>query len=184
MIRAVKYLFNSFTLDTEKMVLIEGSERRPLTRKKYEILLMLVTNAGRLLTKSEILEQVWPDQVVEEGNLSTQIYSIRQLLGDDSRNPRIIITVQGLGYRFQPEVTVVTDSVDSPVLPATPGRSGEAPRRALPRLLVPGLVAVLAVVTIGSLVLTRFRKPASPAAPVPMQLTAYPGIEQYPTLSP
>ena len=184
-IKAVKYLFNSFALDTDKMVLIEGSERRPLTRKKYEILLMLVTNAGRLLTKSEILEQVWPDQIVEEGNLATQIHSIRQLLRDDPRNPRIIMTVQGFGYRFQPEVTVVTDWVEPPVLPAIPDQSGEAPRRAFPRLPVPGLLAVLLVaVTIGSLLLTRFRAPASPAAPVPVQLTAYPGIEQYPTLSP
>ena len=184
-IKAVKYLFDSFTLDTNQKVLIEGSQRRHLTPKKFEILSMLVTNAGRLLTKSEILEQVWPDQIVEEGNLATHIHSIRQLLRDDPRNPRIIVTVQGFGYRFQPEVTVVTDWVDPPVLPAILDQSGEAPRRAFPRLLFPGLLAVLLVaVTIGSLVLTRFRAPASPAAPLPMQLTAYPGIEQYPTLSP
>jgi Tol biopolymer transport system component/DNA-binding winged helix-turn-helix (wHTH) protein len=183
--KAVKYLFDSFTLDTDKMVLIEGSERRHLTPKKFEILSMLVTNAGRLLTKSEILEQVWPNQIVEEGNLATHIHSIRQLLRDDPRNPRIIMTVQGFGYRFQPEVTVVTDWVEPPVLPAIPDQSGAAPRRAFPRLLVPGLLAVfLVAVTIGSLLLTRFRAPASPAAPIPMQLTAYPGIEQYPTLSP
>ncbi len=179
-IRSVKYLFESFILDTEKMVLIEGQDQQSLTRKKYEILLMLVTNAGRVLTRSEIIKEVWPDQVVEEGNLTTQIHSIRQLLRDDPRNPRIIVTVQGLGYKFLPEVTVVYDPVVASVSEVKHGRLDVTSRR-----MRTGLLAILAITAIiGSLVLIRSAWPRPKEIPIPIQFTAYSGIEQYPALSP
>ena len=181
----MKYHFESFILDTDKVVLTEAHDQVPLTRKKYEILLMLVTNAGRLLTKSEILQQVWPDQDVEEGNLSNQIHSIRRLLRDDPRNPRIIITVQGFGYRFQPEVTVVNESVAPPFDEVKPGQLDDTSRHKRASLVLPSLLAILLIATIiGSLVLVRSQRPATRAIPLPIQLTAYPGVEQNPALSP
>jgi Tol biopolymer transport system component/DNA-binding winged helix-turn-helix (wHTH) protein len=181
-IRSMKYVFESFILDTDKVVLIEGTDQLPLTRKKYEILLMLVTNAGRLLTKSEIIDQIWPDQNIEEGNLTNQIHSLRRLLRDDPRNPRIIITVQGLGYRFQPEVTVVTEADEPQNIPALPV---ESPRRPRVKLAVAGLLVLATIVAMISwLMISRSRRSALPVPPVPIQLTAYPGVEQYPALSP
>jgi DNA-binding winged helix-turn-helix (wHTH) protein len=60
--RQRKYFFGSFVLDTSGASLRRGDEHLPLTRKRYEILLLLVENAGRLLLKEEILEKIWPDQ--------------------------------------------------------------------------------------------------------------------------
>ncbi len=167
------------------MVLSKGQDQQSLTRKKYEMLLMLVRNSGRVLTRGEIIGQVWPDQVIEEGNLSTQIHSIRQLLHDDPRNPQIIITVQGVGYKFLPEVTIVSDSVASPVAEVKPGRFDDTSRHKRVRLVMLGpLVLILITVITGSLVLSRLQKPTSPVAPAPIQLTAHPGVEQNPALSP
>ncbi len=181
----MRYHFGPFILDTDKVVLIDGNDLVPLTRKRYDILLMLVTNAGRLLTKNEILQQVWPDQDVEEGNLSNQIHSIRRLLRDDPRNPTVIITVQGFGYRFQPEVTVVNDSVTPPVAEVNTGRLDEMSRNKQVWLIVAGLLAILLIAAIiGVLVLVRSQRLASWEMPLPIQLTAYPGVEQYPALSP
>lgn len=178
----MKYVFESFILDTDKVALIEGTDQLTLTRKKYEILLMLVTNAGRLLTKSEIIDQIWPDQNIEEGNLTNQIHSLRRLLRDDPRKPHIIITVQGLGYRFQPEVTVVTEADEPQNIPALPV---EPPRRPRVKLAVAGLLVLVTIVAMTSwLMRSRSRRSDLPVAPVPIQLTAYPGVEQYPALSP
>jgi len=74
--RKKRYFFGSFVLDTSAASLCRGEELLPLTRKRYEILLLLVENAGRLMLKEEILERIWPDQYVGESNLTNNIHAI------------------------------------------------------------------------------------------------------------
>jgi predicted ATPase/DNA-binding winged helix-turn-helix (wHTH) protein len=103
----------------ERQLLIDG-RRAAIGGRAFDLLLALAERAGRLITKLELLDLVWPDVVVEEGNLTVQVSSLRKLLGPD-----VIATVPGRGYRFCVAVTV--DGADL-------GAAASAAAYVLPRL--------------------------------------------------
>lgn len=78
----------------ERRLLIDGVAA-PLGARAFDLLLAMAARPGQLLTKSELLEQVWPGLVVEEANLTVQVSSLRKVLGGD-----VIATIPGRGYRF------------------------------------------------------------------------------------
>jgi TolB-like protein/DNA-binding winged helix-turn-helix (wHTH) protein/Tfp pilus assembly protein PilF len=102
MSRAVthRYHFAEFTVDGDQKVLLRNGAPRPLPPKIFDTLLILVENAGRLVGKDELMNQLWPDTFVEEANLTFNIQQLRKSLGDDARQPRFIETVSRRGYRF------------------------------------------------------------------------------------
>lgn len=71
-----------------------------LHAKALDLLVYLTENAGRVLTKEEILDAVWENQSVEEANLAVQISALRKTLGDRKDAPRFFVTVPGKGYKF------------------------------------------------------------------------------------
>ena len=73
--------FGPFTLDTHERVLRREGKPVSLTPKSFDILLVLVQNSGRVLTKQEIIERVWPDTIVDESNLARQVSTLRKTLG-------------------------------------------------------------------------------------------------------
>ncbi|MEY4166727.1 MAG: Transcriptional regulator HilA, partial [Acidobacteriota bacterium] len=79
-IQSGTYLFDSFSFDVARRALIKGEERFNLTRKQFEILLLLVMNAGQPVAKDQFLKQIWPDQDVEEANLVVNIHSLRRII--------------------------------------------------------------------------------------------------------
>jgi TolB-like protein/DNA-binding winged helix-turn-helix (wHTH) protein/predicted Zn-dependent protease len=93
------YRFGDFSLDPQGRVLVRGEEAVPLTPKAFDVLLQLVQNAGRTVTKDELMKAVWPDSFVEESNLTQTIFMVRKAL-DETTDRRYILTVQGQGYRF------------------------------------------------------------------------------------
>src|SRR5262245_21315919 len=90
------YEFANFRLDVADRILMRDGEVVQLTPKALEILLTLVQNNGRVLTKEELISAVWPDSFVEEGNLARNISTLRQALGGNN----LIETVPRRGYRF------------------------------------------------------------------------------------
>ena len=81
-IRNHLFVFGEFRLDaTEHLLYRQTGEVVPLKPKAVETLELLVMQRGRLLTKTELLERLWPDAVVEESNLSQNIYLLRKVLG-------------------------------------------------------------------------------------------------------
>jgi TolB-like protein/DNA-binding winged helix-turn-helix (wHTH) protein/Flp pilus assembly protein TadD len=82
----------------------DEAEPVPLAWKSAELLLYLVENAGRILSKDELIEKVWNNSFVEEANLSQTIFVLRKTLGENTKNPRFIITVPNKGYQFIAEV--------------------------------------------------------------------------------
>ena len=97
------YEFGPFQLvPAEKHLLREGSSV-PLTPKAFDLLVVLVENAGHLMEKGELLNLVWRDSFVEEANLSVKVSELRRALGDTSEAP-LIETVPKRGYRFIGEV--------------------------------------------------------------------------------
>ena len=98
------YEFDDFELEPNEHRLVRRGEVIPLSGKAFEMLLVLIRNRGKLLTKDEIFELVWPDQVVEESNLTVNMSAIRRALGERASSPRYITTISGRGYRFSGDV--------------------------------------------------------------------------------
>jgi Tol biopolymer transport system component/DNA-binding winged helix-turn-helix (wHTH) protein len=98
------YEFGDFHLEPDERKLVRRGQVIPLHGKAFELLLALIRNRGRLLTKDELFELVWPDQIVEESNLTVNMSAIRRALGERASNPHYITTVSGRGYRFTGEV--------------------------------------------------------------------------------
>ena len=93
------YEFGGFSLNAQNRTLRRGAAAVPLTPKAFDLLLMLVENAGRIVTKDELMKAVWPDSFVEESNLTQTVFMVRKVL-DETADRRYIQTVQGQGYRF------------------------------------------------------------------------------------
>jgi DNA-binding winged helix-turn-helix (wHTH) protein len=87
-----------------------------LTPKAFDVLTFLVVNAGRTVTKEEMLKGVWPGSFVEEGNLAQHVSSLRKALGDRSG---LIVTVPGRGYQFAAQVE--NTDAKSPIFRNSPG---------------------------------------------------------------
>jgi len=94
------FQFAEFTLDPSQRALLRQGEALPLPAKAFDMLFFMVENPGRLLTREEILRAVWPDTVVEEGNLSQNIFLVRKALGESATEQRFVLTVIGSGYQF------------------------------------------------------------------------------------
>ncbi len=94
------YRFGPFHLDVRERRLARGEEVIPLRLKVFDTLLVLVENAGRLVTKQEILDTVWPATAVEENNLNHNVSVLRKALGEKATGQQYIETVPRVGYRF------------------------------------------------------------------------------------
>lgn len=102
------YEFSDFCLDVGRRLLLRGDgEPVPLTPKVFDTLLYLVEHSGSVLDKDTLMAAIWPDTVVEENNLSQNIYTLRRVLGEDRGEHRYILTVPGRGYRFIAHVTTL-----------------------------------------------------------------------------
>jgi DNA-binding winged helix-turn-helix (wHTH) protein/TolB-like protein/tetratricopeptide (TPR) repeat protein len=100
----LSYQFDAFELDPVRRVLLREDKPIALKPKVFETLLVLVRNSGRVMDKDQLMQQVWPDTVVEEVNLAHNISVLRKALGQKADENRFIITVPGRGYGFVAEV--------------------------------------------------------------------------------
>src|SRR5512138_402422 len=94
------YQFGPFHLDARERRLSRGGEVIPLRLKVFDTLRVLVENAGRLVTKQELLDAIWPETIVEENNLNHNVSVLRKALGERATGQEYIETVPRVGYRF------------------------------------------------------------------------------------
>ncbi|MDP9810031.1 putative ATPase/DNA-binding winged helix-turn-helix (wHTH) protein [Rhizobium tibeticum] len=92
--------FGLFILDFERRTLFEAGRPVRLGSRALDLLCVLVTRAGELVTKDELIASVWPDTYVDEGNLRVHIAALRKVLGEDASGTGYVTTVPGRGYRF------------------------------------------------------------------------------------
>ena len=111
------YRFGPFHLDVRERRLLRGCEVVPLRLKVFDTLRVLVENAGRLVTKEELLHTVWPETTVEENNLNHNVSVLRKALGDRATGQQYIETVPRVGYRF---VAPVEPGASQGLLPTSP----------------------------------------------------------------
>jgi DNA-binding winged helix-turn-helix (wHTH) protein/tetratricopeptide (TPR) repeat protein len=146
--RPPRLAFGSFIADPETGRLIQGDRLIPLTPQPFETLYYLARCQGRVVTKTELMDELWRDTSVTDDVLVQCVVDIRRALGDTARSSQYVQTLPRRGYRFVAPVRVVGDEGARPIPPlALPG-SDEGRRRAPARrrLLVPlaVLFAVLA----------------------------------------
>src|SRR6185436_5747291 len=99
------FSFGPFRLDVAERLLLRDGEPITLPPKAFETLLVLVQNSGRLITKRDLMNRLWPDTFVEEANLANNISLLRKVLDDDRQECKYIETVPKSGYRFVATVT-------------------------------------------------------------------------------
>ena len=94
------FRFLEFEIITARREIIRDGESLPVEPKVYDLLLYLVEHAERAVSKDELQDAIWPNVIVTESALTRCIMKARRLVGDDSKNQRVIGTVQKKGYRF------------------------------------------------------------------------------------
>ncbi len=159
--------FGEFHLDCEDQVLLSGGNPISLTPKAYLLLRTLVENHGKVIEKQQLIDAVWPDSFVEEGNLPYTANLLRKALGDSKSEPRFIETIPRRGYRFIAPVR----RVDA-VIEATRGagesivKEPDLETRPGTRRAVVIAITVTAIILLGSAVWlgTLVQKPS--AAPI------------------
>jgi len=110
------YEFGPFRVDPQEYLLWRDTEVVPLTPKLFDILLIFLQNSGRMLSKEEFHNLVWPDTAVEDGSLTRNISSLRKALGESRGEHQYIETIPRRGYRFVASVKEVRDSAASPAI--------------------------------------------------------------------
>ena len=99
------YEFDGWRLSSGQRQLLSPDGGAVVLRSKvFDLLLYLVQERGRVVTKAELMEAVWPGAVVEENNLNQAISALRQALGESAQAPRFVATITGRGYQFVGEV--------------------------------------------------------------------------------
>jgi predicted ATPase/DNA-binding winged helix-turn-helix (wHTH) protein len=122
--------FGPFQLISSQRLLLESGKPVKLGSRAFEILNLLLKKAGQIVTREELIAQVWPTTVVEEVNLRVHVAALRRALGDGQRGNRYIVNTTGRGYSF---VGTVASAMDYVALP-NPPQSGAA-RHNLPSAL-------------------------------------------------
>src|SRR6266852_1624070 len=106
------YRFGSYLLDRRKRTLSQDGSPIALTPKAFDVLLFLVQNPNRLITKEELFKAVWADSFVEEGNLTQNIFLLRKALAQNSEDSGLILTIPRKGYQFAADVAEQLESTD------------------------------------------------------------------------
>ncbi len=116
------YNFGPYRLNANERLLLRNGTPVPLSGKTFDLLLILVTNAGHLLSREALIEALWPTTIVEENSLSWYVSALRRFLGDEDKTSRYIETVRGRGYCFIAPVTAgapeKAETVEPPGPPA------------------------------------------------------------------
>jgi DNA-binding winged helix-turn-helix (wHTH) protein/tetratricopeptide (TPR) repeat protein len=125
--------FGPFRLDGAERTLLREGVPVALTDKVFDLLALLVQNRGHALTKTELMQRLWPDTVVEENNLTVNISTLRKALGETAGERRYIETLSRRGYRFVAELREPESASAEPALrhlPTFVGRETELGRLA------------------------------------------------------
>jgi len=121
--RLVQYLFGDYLLDPQRRELSRGSEPVAISPQVFDLLLYLVQNRERVVSKDALLQAVWGKRIVSESTLTSHINAVRKAIGDSGEQQRWLRTIARKGFRFVGDVR----QADSPPSAAPAPVSPEAP---------------------------------------------------------
>src|ERR1700721_2284357 len=113
------YQFGKLRVDAQARALQREEEKVTLNRRAFDVLLCFVQNPGKVLTRDELIKNVWPDTYVDENSLAQSISALRRALEEEPGDNNYIVTLQGRGYQFVVPVQVVVPE-SLPVAPNVP----------------------------------------------------------------
>jgi DNA-binding winged helix-turn-helix (wHTH) protein len=96
----VKYAFDGFALDTGTRRLLRNDEELHLSPKAFDLLLVLIENRSRAMSRAQLQKHLWPDTFVLDTNLASLVAEIRRALADTADDPRFVRTMHRFGYWF------------------------------------------------------------------------------------
>jgi DNA-binding winged helix-turn-helix (wHTH) protein/TolB-like protein len=108
--------FAGFRADPLTRRLFSGDDQLTVTPKAFETLLVLISNRGKVVSKTELMDAIWADTSVEENNLTQQIATLRRAFGERAGEHRFIVTVPGKGYSFVAPVNEIDLTVDDEIV--------------------------------------------------------------------
>ena len=118
----MKFAFGDHVLDPDRRELARGAETVAIGPQVFDLLLHLVRNRERVVTKDNLIDVVWGGRIVSESTLTSHINAVRKAIGDTGEEQRLVRTIARKGYRFVGEVSE-TDAPEQPS-PAKPHESG------------------------------------------------------------
>ncbi|MBW4709999.1 winged helix-turn-helix domain-containing protein [Roseobacter sp. YSTF-M11] len=107
------YHFDDFCVDTDRREITGGGQMLRAEPQVFDLLVLLISNHHRFITKDELLEKIWRGRFVSESALTSRIKSLRQLLGDNGQAQKVIRTLRGKGFRFVADVKMVAPAKGS-----------------------------------------------------------------------
>ena len=119
--------FGPFRLLPGQRLLLEGDKPVRVGSRALDILIILVERAGEVVGKDDLMARVWPDTLVEEGNLKFQIGGLRRALGDGHGGNRYIATIPGRGYSFVSVARHTEEALPAGLQTAPPRHSHNLP---------------------------------------------------------
>ncbi len=158
------YTFGPFRLEPRKRLLARDGVPVPLTPKAFDLLVAVVERRERVVEKEEALRLLWPDTVVEEANLTQNVFLLRKALGDNQDDARFIATVPRRGYRFVAEVQEIAAprAAPEPASAPPPDLAPSAFRHRRPALLALVLVGLALAAGLGYWAGRHGAEPAQP----------------------
>lgn len=164
-------------IDTGRQRVLRGAQEIPITGLSFDLLVTLARAAPNLLTYDQLMERVWPGQVINVETVSQRVKLVRDALGDDSRAPRYILGIRGRGYRMiaavAPAFDAITPTRELPLPTAvtstpaidteTPHTNATPPTRARRRIAI--LIAAVVLCTTAVILGVKLRSPAIAVMP-------------------
>jgi Tol biopolymer transport system component/DNA-binding winged helix-turn-helix (wHTH) protein len=117
------YKFGEFCLNGETLTLWRGDDLIPLSPKASELLKLLVERGGEIVSKREIFDKIWAQTFVEDGVLTQNIYTLRQVLGTDENGRQLIENVARRGYRFAAPIEISSAEKIEARIPVSPANN-------------------------------------------------------------
>lgn len=172
---------DDLTIDVGRQRVLRDGQEIPLAGLSFDLLLALARAAPNLMTYDQLMDRVWPAQVINLETVTQRVKLVRDALGDDSRSPRYILGIRGRGYRMIAAVTpafdsiataAVTSTVDAPAAAVTENDEPENLRTAvtpgsrwLTRRRVTAVIAALMSCAAAIAVVPSLRWPAVAVSP-------------------
>jgi len=119
----VQFLFEDYVLDIDRRELRRGAQQIAVGPQVFDLLVYLVQNRERVVTKDDLLDAIWSGRFVSESNLTTRINAARKAIGDTGEEQRLIRTVPSKGFRFVGVVTCQAENVKD-----VPGSTATTPK--------------------------------------------------------
>ena len=100
----------SCEIDCERRRIRRDGQERPLSRKAFDLLVVLIDERPKVVSKDDLIQRIWADTFVADANLAILIADVRAALGDSAQEPRMIKTHHRVGYSFVGEITEITSA--------------------------------------------------------------------------